>query len=87
MVSKTLTVTNKTGLHLRPAGVLAKAASKCKAEVTIKFNGKAINAKSVIGIMSSAIKCGDEIVLECEGEDEERALTSVAEAIESGLGE
>ena len=48
---------------------------------------KKVQAKSVLNLMSAAIKCGTEIVVECDGEDEADALKAVVEAIESGLGE
>lgn len=48
---------------------------------------KRLQAKSVLNLMSAAIKCGTEITVECDGEDEAEALKTVVEAIESGLGE
>lgn len=87
MVSKTLTVKNPSGLHLRPAGVLAKAAGKCASDVTIVYNGKTIVCKSVLNIMAAGIKTGSEIVLQCDGATEAEDLATLAELIESGLGE
>ena len=46
MVSKKFTVQNEQGLHMRPAGVLAKAVTKFESDVTIVDNDKKINAKS-----------------------------------------
>ena len=45
------------------------------------------NAKSVLSVLGACIKSGDEIVLICDGEDEEEAMKAMVEAIESGLGE
>ena len=72
MVSKTLTVVNPSGLHLRPAGVLSQTAMKFKCDVII---------------MAAGIKCGTEITLICDGEDENEALATITKAIEDGLGE
>ena len=80
MVSKKFVIENEQGLHMRPAGVLAKA-------VTIVFEDKKINAKSLLNIIGACIKCGSEIELVCEGPDEEAALAHATELIESGLGE
>ena len=79
MISKNLTVVNPSGLHLRPAGVLS--------HITIICGEKKIVAKSVLNVMAAGIKCGTEITLVCDGEDEEEAMKTISQAIESGLGE
>lgn len=87
MVSQNITLTNKSGLHARPASELAKVASKCKSDVMIKVGERNINPKSVLNLMAAGIRCGTEITVECTGETEEEDLKMVIEAIESGLGE
>ena len=87
MLSKNLTVVNPSGLHLRPAGVLSQTAMKFKSDVIIESGEKRIVAKSVLNVMAAGIKCGTEINLICDGPDEEEALKTLSEAIESGLGE
>ena len=51
------------------------------------YKEKEINAKSVLNVMAAGIKCGTEITLVCDGEDEEEAMKTISQAIESGLGE
>ncbi len=87
MISKNLTVVNPSGLHLRPAGVLSQTAMKFKSDITIVSGEKKIVAKSVLNVMAAGIKCGTEITLVCDGEDEEEAMKTISQAIESGLGE
>ena len=87
MISKTLTVVNPSGLHLRPAGVLSQTAMKFKSDITIECGEKKIVAKSVLNVMAAGIKCGTEITLICDGEDEQAAMDTLRQAIESGLGE
>ena len=87
MISKNLTVVNPSGLHLRPAGVLSQTAMKFKSDITIVSGEKKIVAKSVLNVMAAGIECGTEITLICDGEDEEEAMKTVSQAIESGLGE
>lgn len=87
MVSQMVTIINPTGLHLRPAGLLCKEAMKFKSLITFRFRGNTANAKSVLSVLGACIKCGNEIELICEGEDEELALKILVHAIESGLGE
>ena len=87
MVSKTLTINNPSGLHLRPPGVLSQTAMKFKSDITIECGEKKIAAKSVLNVMAAGIKCGTEVTLVCDGPDEEEAIKTLTEAIESGLGE
>ena len=87
MVSKKFTVQNEQGLHMRPAGVLAKAVTKFESDGTIVYNDKKSDAKSLLNIIGACIKYGAEIEVVCEGPDEEAALAHAAELIESGLGE
>lgn len=87
MVQQSIIIKNHAGLHMRPAGVLAKAAGQCSSNVTLIHEDKRINAKSVLNIMSAAIKANSEIIVECEGENEAQDLATIIEAIESGLGE
>lgn len=87
MVSEKVTVTNPSGLHMRPAGLLCKETLKFKSSITIQKGGGIYNAKSVLSVLGACVKNGDEVLLVCEGEDEEDALAHVVELIRSGLGE
>ena len=87
MVSKKITITNELGLHARPAAMLAQAAMKCDSEITIVTPEKTVNPKSILNIMAAAIKRGTEIELQCEGATEKEDLETLAQLIESGLGE
>ena len=87
MLSKVVKITNPSGLHLRPAGVLSQTAMRFKCDVTLELGDKKIVAKSVLNVMAAGIKSGDEITLICDGEDEASAMETLTQAIESGLGE
>ena len=87
MVSQKVTLTNGQGLHMRPAGVFANAMSKYSCDVTIKFNGNDINGKSLMNIIAACIKCGSEVEICCDGADENDALKTAVDLVESGLGE
>lgn len=87
MLSKTLTIENSEGLHMRPAGVVAKEMGKFVCDVTIVFGDKRINAKSLINIISACIKTGAEITFECDGEYEEAAMAKVEELASQNFGE
>lgn len=87
MVSKKVVIKNPTGLHLRPAGNLCKEAMQYQSLITFTFRESTANAKSVLSVLGACVKCGDEIEVFCDGEDEEEALASIVKAIEEGLGE
>lgn len=87
MLSRKITIINPSGLHLRPAGVLSQTAMKFKSDIIIEFGEKRIVAKSVLNVMAAGVKSGTEVNLIIEGDDEEEAMKTLVEVIESGLGE
>ena len=87
MLSRKITIKNPSGLHLRPAGVLSQTAMKFKSDIIIEYGEKKRVAKSVRNVMAAGIKAGTEVNLIVDGEDEEEAMNTLVEAIESGLGE
>ena len=58
-----------------------------KSLITFSFRENTANAKSVLSVLGACVKSGDEIELICDGEDEEEALKTLVNAVESGLGE
>lgn len=87
MVSKDTKIINPEGFHMRPANFFVKEMSSFKSTVHFIINGKPVDAKSIMSIMASCIKCGTELTVECEGEDEKAALDRAVELIEAGLGD
>ncbi|MBD5115729.1 MAG: HPr family phosphocarrier protein [Ruminococcaceae bacterium] len=88
MVTKTVTVVNAQGMHMRPAGLLAKAAAAHKeCKVTLNVNDKSVNAKAVMQIMSACIKCGSVVEIVCDGAEEQAVLDEIAGMFEGGFGE
>ena len=73
MVSENILITSQLGIHLRPAGAMCNEAVKYKSDISFKYGeGKTANAKSVISILASGVKCGEEIILTADGSDENR---------------
>ncbi len=84
MVSKELTIQNPTGLHARPASEFTRCAAKFRSAITVaKAGGKAVNAKSMIMILSQSIVKGTVITITADGEDEAQALAALAALAES----
>ena len=81
MITKELVIENGTGLHARPATLVAKKAAQFKSEVNIKVGEKTINAKSLIAILSLGAKKGTELQIITTGVDEELAAAEMAALI------
>ena len=88
MVSKKVLVSNPSGFHLRPAGMLCDAAVQFQSHINFKYKDQGeANAKSVLSVLGACVRNGDEIEICCDGEDEEEALKTLVDLVESGFGE
>lgn len=84
MVSKEVTIQNPTGLHARPASEFTRCAAKFHSTITVcKPGGKAVNAKSMIMVLSQSIVKGTTITICAEGDDAEEAVSTLAALAES----
>ena len=82
-----LVVTNKTGLHARPAREFVNVAKQFQSAIRVYHGSKKANAKSMISVLTLGVESGGTIRIEVEGPDEEDALATLREAVTSGLGE
>lgn len=82
MIEKTVVVKRKTGLQARPAALFVQEANRFQSDVFIEKDGKRVNAKSIMGIMSLAINANKEVTLSVDGNDEETAMESLVAFIE-----
>ena len=87
MVSKKLTVTNAQGFHMRPAMTFTAAMGQFPCAVSIATDTSTTDGKSLMNIIAACIKCGTEIEIICNGEQEQAALDKAVELIENGFGE
>lgn len=87
MVEREVTVTNRAGLHTRPASMIVRTASKFDSEFYIQKDSYEINGKSIIGVMTLAAEQGSTLTLTFEGDDEEAAAAAITELFENGFGE
>ncbi len=86
MKKLTHTVTDKNGVHARPAGVLVKAADGFRSLITISCSGRSSDCKKLLRIMAMGIKHGEVIEICADGEDEDEAIEAIGEVIrEIGL--
>ncbi len=89
MFKKEIQVINKTGLHARPAAEFVGLANKFKSTIQISKVGKPmkVNAKSMVFVLSLAIKQFETITIEATGDDETDAVNALVELVGSGFGE
>ena len=87
MQKKTLTISNKLGLHARAAMKLVDAASRYTAAVTMNYDGKQCDAKDILQTMSLGAGMGSDIVFEIEGPDEVESMTAITKLLEDKFGE
>lgn len=87
MISKTVKIVNKAGLHTRPASMIVKLAAKYKCDFFIYKDGMEINGKSIIGVMTLAAAQGSELELTFDGPDEEQAAEEIIDFFNRGFDE
>lgn len=74
------------GFHLRAAGRIVKLTKLFTSEVTIRYNGRSANAKSIMGLASLAAEYQTVVEIEVQGPDEDEALDRILQLIEVELG-
>lgn len=87
MVSKTIVVTNQVGLHARPATFFIQKSNEFKASIWIDKEGRKVNAKSLLGVLSLGITKGTQIEIIADGDDEEAAVEALEALIESNFND
>jgi phosphocarrier protein HPr len=82
MVERTVRIGSTHGLHARPAKLFTQAAAASGTKVTIaKPGSKAVNAASILGVISLGIDHGDEVTLAAEGDTANAVLDQLSELL------
>lgn len=71
------TIQDELGLHARPASMLAQEVKKYESKVTVKQGEKSVDAVSMLALMTMAVKAGQNVTIEIEGPDEEKAYNEL----------
>lgn len=87
MLKRTLTVTNKLGIHARPAGMIVDLTSKMESDITFIFEGVRANAKSILNVMILAAPPGSTLEVELSGPDEEQAFRELEQLFHDNFNE
>ncbi|MDR2783929.1 MAG: HPr family phosphocarrier protein [Treponema sp.] len=83
MIEKTITVTNRAGIHARPSAMIVQSIKDFKSNVYFEKNNDRINAKSIMGVLTLGAAYGTNLKIIAEGEDEVQALEKVVRLFES----
>ena len=87
MLLKEVTIINKLGLHARASAKLTRLASQFQSEVWLIRNGRRVNAKSIMGVMTLAANKGSTVAIEITGADETEAMQALTNLINGYFGE
>ena len=87
MTERTVTISNKNGLHARPAAEIVKMAAKFQSDLLLVRDDLEVNGKSIMGVMMLAAEFGSSLLLRADGPDETEAVGAIAQLIESKFGE
>ena len=87
MPGKTVTITNKLGLHARAAAMFVQLASTFGCEINIKHGTREVSGKSIMGVMMLAAGMGTEVEIIANGTDEKQALDALENLLLGRFGE
>ncbi|MBM7854809.1 phosphocarrier protein [Desulfohalotomaculum tongense] len=87
MIVREVEVTNKAGLHMRPAAQIVQTAGKYDSQITLEKDCRKANAKSIMDVVAMGIKKGTVITIRAEGDDEKEAVDALVNLIMGNFDE
>jgi phosphocarrier protein len=87
VVSRSVTIVNRRGLHARAAAKLVNVAERFTANVDVVRDGQSVSARSIMGLMMLGAGMGSTVELRAEGWDAHEALDAIASLFEAGFNE
>lgn len=87
MVEKQVVVSNRAGIHARPAALIAQSSNKFDCEIIIEKDGTEVNAKSIMGVIGMAAGYNTPLKIKADGSDENDALATIVALFESKFEE
>ncbi len=85
MAKEKVTVTDEIGFHARTASLFAKKASVFNSNVQVSFNGKTVNGKSMLAIMTLGVKSNATVEVSADGDDETEALKALIDLVQNNF--
>ena len=87
MITKEVVIDNQVGLHARPATFFIQKANEFKSSIWVEKDERRVNAKSLLGVLSLGIIKGTTVTIIADGADEEAAISTLSELIDSDFSE
>lgn len=79
MTKREITIQLPSGLEARPVALLVQVASQYTSEIHVESEGRSVNAKSIMGMMTLGLASGEKVVVIADGADEEAAVQNIEE--------
>ncbi len=87
MITRTVLITNKRGLHARASAKFVTLASEQGIKVTVEKEGNSVVGTSIMGLMMLGAAMGDEIVISAEGDLAASAVDALSDLVEAKFNE
>lgn len=87
MITKTLQVRNRLGIHARPSGMIVEIASKSSSSVQMRYDGMNANARSILNVMMLAVEPGATVEFQVDGPDEEQVVQALESLFDARFNE
>ncbi len=87
IIERTITINNKHGLHVRPAREFVEEALKYSSDITVTKDGREVDAKSMISLMTLNADSGSVITMKADGPDAQQALDALTRIVSAQFGE
>jgi phosphocarrier protein len=76
-MTKDFLVSNKLGIHARPAAMFVKTANRFSCDIFVEKDGEKVNGKSIMGLMMLAAGPGSKLTVQAQGHDASQALAEI----------
>ena len=86
-IEKDISITNRLGLHARPAAMFVRIASRYRSEIWVSKEGEEVNGKSIMGLMMLAAGPGSKLTVHAQGNDASQALAELETLIKRKFDE
>src|SRR5512132_2497888 len=77
VMTKDFMVSNKLGIHARPAAMFVKTANRFNCDIFVEKDGEKVNGKSIMGLMMLAAGPGSKVTVHAEGQDASQAVAEL----------
>ncbi len=87
LMTREFMVSNKLGIHARPAAMFVKVANRFKCNIFVEKDGEKVNGKSIMGLMMLAAGPGSKLKVHADGADASQALSELESLMDRKFGE